>query len=126
MTAVSVWGNMGNQAYALPMVSLTPAIPSTQAYLLAWSTDDQALAYVPASIDATGNINTAGSINVAAGKLYSVAGVQVVATRRTGWGAPTGTPARGAFNSDTATLQEVARRLHALIDDLTTHGLIGA
>jgi hypothetical protein len=52
-------------------------------------------------------------------------GTQVVGTRATGWGAPTGTATRTTFATDTVTLIELARRLKALIDDLTTHGLVG-
>lgn len=44
----------------------------------------------------------------------------------TGWGAPTGTATRTTFATDTVTLIELARRVHALIDDLTTLGLIKA
>ena len=52
-------------------------------------------------------------------------GIQVVGTRLTGWGAPTGTATRTTFATTTVTLPELAERLHALIDDLTTHGLVG-
>lgn len=52
--------------------------------------------------------------------------VKVVGTRRTGWAAPTGTAARTAFDTATATTGELAQRLKALIDDLSAHGLIGA
>ncbi|MFF2245151.1 hypothetical protein ACFVTM_13335 [Arthrobacter sp. NPDC058130] len=70
-------------------------------------------------------------------------GVQVVKSRRTGWGAATGTVDRTAYAayaaptyaaaptmSDMQTLanqvQANSRHLAALIQDLTTHGLIGA
>ena len=46
MATQTIWGNVGNEAFALPMVKLTPAIPATQNYLLAWSVADQALDYV--------------------------------------------------------------------------------
>ncbi len=51
--------------------------------------------------------------------------VQILGTRQTGWGAPTGTATRTTFDTSSATTQDVAERLKALIDDLTTHGLIG-
>jgi len=51
---------------------------------------------------------------------------QVVSARKTGWGAPTGTPTRTAFDTSTVTLPQLAERLKALIDDLTSHGLVGA
>lgn len=53
-------------------------------------------------------------------------GTQVVGTRVTGWGAPTGTPTRSTFATGSVTLPQLAERVKALIDDLTTHGLIGA
>jgi hypothetical protein len=57
--------------------------------------------------------------------LINLQGTQVLTTRRTGWGAPTGTATRTSFNTATATTAQLAERLKALIDDLTTHGLIG-
>jgi len=52
-------------------------------------------------------------------------GTQVVGARRTGWGAPTGTATRTTFATDTVSLIDLARAVKALIDDLTSHGLIG-
>lgn len=51
---------------------------------------------------------------------------QVVSARRTGWATPTGTATRTTFATETVTLSQLAERVKALIDDLTTHGLIGA
>jgi carbonic anhydrase/acetyltransferase-like protein (isoleucine patch superfamily) len=56
----------------------------------------------------------------------SLNGTQVISTRRTGWVAPTGTATRTTFATSTVTLTQLAERVKALIDDLTTHGLIGA
>lgn len=55
-----------------------------------------------------------------------VNGSLVVQARRTGWTAATGTATRTAFATSTATTQDVAERLKALIDDLLAHGLIAA
>lgn len=57
-----------------------------------------------------------------------VNGSKVVGPRRTGWASPTGTATRTAFDTTSVTLQGLAERLKALIDDLNTggHGLIGA
>ncbi len=52
--------------------------------------------------------------------------VPVVTTRRTGWGQPTGTATRAGFATGSVTLQQLAERVKALIDDLTAHGLIGS
>jgi hypothetical protein len=51
---------------------------------------------------------------------------QLLTDRRTGWGAPTGTATRTTFASGSVTLPQLAERVKALIDDLTTHGLIGS
>jgi hypothetical protein len=53
-------------------------------------------------------------------------GTQILTTRRTGWGAPTGTLTRTTFATGSVTLVQLAERVAALITDLTTHGLIGA
>jgi len=53
-------------------------------------------------------------------------GLQVMGNRRTGWGAPTGTTTRTTFATTTVTTEQLAQRVYALIDDLMTHGLIGA
>jgi len=55
----------------------------------------------------------------------SAAPVQVVGDRVTGWTAATGTATRTGFATSTATTEEVAQALKALIDDLISHGLIG-
>jgi len=65
-----------------------------------------------------------GNIDLNSG-VYKVAATQVVTSRQTGWGAPTGTADRNTFATGTVTLSELAERVKALIDDLTTHGLIG-
>ncbi len=54
------------------------------------------------------------------------AGNQVLAARRTGWSAASGTASRSSFATGTVTTAELAERVKALIDDLTAHGLIGA
>ena len=56
---------------------------------------------------------------------YFVNNVQVIGGRATGWGAPTGTATRAAFNTTTVTLPQLAERVKALIDDLASHGIIG-
>ena len=62
----SIWGNMNNEAYALPMIKLTPVLPLTQRYVLGWSTVDQGLDYFSElAIDALGNLLTNGMVAVA-------------------------------------------------------------
>lgn len=58
--------------------------------------------------------------------VYRVGSTKVVGNRATGWSAPTGTAQRSAFDTSTVTTSQLAQRLKALIDDLTSHGLIGS
>lgn len=71
------------------------------------------------------DLATGDSLNIVSGALM-VAATNVVGTRKTGWGAPTGTATRTTFATSTVTTAQLAERVKALIDDLTTHGLIGA
>jgi hypothetical protein len=69
-------------------------------------------------LDSSGNLDALASFKVNA--------TQVVGARKTGWTAMTGTATRTAIPSDTPTNQQLGRCLKALIDDLITHGLLGA
>jgi hypothetical protein len=58
----------------------------------------------------------------------AVAGVRVVNARKSGWSTPAGTATRTSFDTATVTLEQLAQRVKALIDDLHSsagHGLIG-
>jgi hypothetical protein len=55
----------------------------------------------------------------------TIAGTQVLTSRRTGWTAATGTATRTTFATGSVTLPVLAEHLKALIDDLITHGIIG-
>lgn len=126
MAAFAMWGNVGNQAYGMPLVSLTPVDPTAQGYVLAWDTVNQALAFMPMSFDsASGDVTNAGNFGLAAGKVYKVNGLQVTGARITGWVASTGTPNRATFDTATVTLAQLAGAVMALKQDLTTHGMIG-
>lgn len=74
----------------------------------------------------TGETFRAGGGTVNTTVSYSVNGTKVVGTRVTGYGVPTGTATRTTFATGSVTLPQLAERVKALIDDLTTHGLIGA
>jgi hypothetical protein len=69
-------------------------------------------------LDVNGIVNT--SVN------FAVGGTQVVGARRTGWDFPSGTSDRTTFATSSVTTSQLAQRVKALIDDLRTHGLIGA
>jgi hypothetical protein len=60
------------------------------------------------------------------GNTLKVSGTQVVEGRKTGWAGPTGTATRTTFATSTVTTEQLAERVKALVDDLTSHGLIGA
>lgn len=64
-------------------------------------------------------------VNPVSNVALQAAGVSVVGTRKTGWSAPTGTTTRTTFATSTVTTAQLAERVKALIDDLTSHGLIG-
>jgi hypothetical protein len=72
----------------------------------------------------TGGLQGSGTINMD-NSLYKD-GTQVVGGRVTGWAAATNTKSRATFDTTTVTLPQLAARVGQLIDDLTTHGLIGA
>lgn len=122
---VNIWGNVGNQGYALPMVKLTP-FDTTTKQVLGWNPTEQALDYLPLEVDSTtGNVTASGNMTIPAGHHYRVDGNQVVGNRRTGWTAATGTATRTAFDTGTVTTTQLAERVKALTDDLIAHGLIG-
>jgi hypothetical protein len=75
---------------------------------------------------ATGLVTFNNGVNVASGQIYSVNNTQVVAARRTGWTAATGTATRTTFATSTVTTAQLAERVKALLDDLISHGLIGS
>jgi len=97
---------------------------------------------VSEAISAAGSINTLvnifsylpsnstfsfGGVSIVAGTAaLFMNSTQVISGRRTGWAAPTGTATRTTFATGSVTLPQLAERVKALIDDLTTHGLIGA
>lgn len=78
------------------------------------------------AVDVSLSRTAANQLSLGSGDTLAVNGTQVITSRRTGWGAPTGTATRTSFATDTVTLINLARAVKALIDDLTTHGLIGA
>jgi hypothetical protein len=60
------------------------------------------------------------------GAFQGAGGVQIIGARQAGWGVPTGTATRTTFATSSVTLEQLAQRVKALVDDLTLHGLIGA
>ncbi|HEY6141591.1 MAG TPA: hypothetical protein VI670_27850, partial [Thermoanaerobaculia bacterium] len=55
-----------------------------------------------------------------------VANAKIIGARQTGWTAASGVATRTTFATSTVTLSVLAEHVKALIDDLLTHGLIGA
>jgi len=66
------------------------------------------------------------AFNVVGISSLRLGGNQVLRTRIQGWAAPTGQANRSTFDTGSVSTAELAQRVKALIDDLTTHGLIGA
>lgn len=78
------------------------------------------------SITGTSLVANNGAQNGILGPLsLQLNNLQVVSTRVTGWGAPTGTATRTTFATGAVTLPQLAERVKALLDDLVIHGLIG-
>jgi len=72
------------------------------------------------------NTFAAVNLNIDTNGDYRVNNARVVTDRQVGWGAMTGTATRTSFATSTVTLEELAERVKALLDDLAVHGLIGA
>jgi hypothetical protein len=76
------------------------------------------------------NIFTRGFGTVNAAVAFWCGDKKILGPRKTGWSKPTGTATKTAFDTATATTQQLAERLKALIDDLHGtgggHGLIDA
>lgn len=109
-------GNSANSAY-MAAVALTADASSVTSYL---------------QLNANGGNLTFGNgganildIQSATGE-YRMNGTKVVGARQTGWAAATGTATRTTFDTATVTTAQLAERVKALIDNLITHGLIGA
>jgi hypothetical protein len=76
------------------------------------------------TVSGLSSLSVAGDSDVS--EAYRVDGVKVVGNRVTGWGLPTGTASRAAFDTGAITAGQLAQRIKALIDDLRAHGLIGS
>jgi hypothetical protein len=88
---------------------------------------------VPSTSTTTGTIVCPGGVGIAGAGYFGdivqatsfqVGGTKVIGARETGWTAGTGTPNKGAYNADTATLLQVAQRVLAISQALRNHGLI--
>lgn len=79
--------------------------------------------HIQAASNTDYGLHVEGMVNTTA--VYQVGGTQVVRARVTGWGTPTGTTTKTAFDTATVTTSQLAERVKGLIEDLKTHGLIG-
>lgn len=70
-------------------------------------------------------VQQSARIDISNGDHY-ILGNKIITARRTGWTAATGTATRSSFDTSTVTTAQLAERVKALLDDLITHGLIGA
>lgn len=69
---------------------------------------------------------SATALDLRNGGVIQSGGTQVLDSRKTGWTAATGTPSRATFDTASVTTAQLAQRVAALLDDLISHGLIGA
>lgn len=53
-------------------------------------------------------------------------GLKILGARQTGWTAATGNATRSTFATGSVTTEQLAERVKALLDDLISHGIIGA
>jgi hypothetical protein len=75
----------------------------------------------------TERLSVTGNIQLtSAADSFMVGTNNVVGSRKTGWAAAGGTATRTTFATSNVTTEQLAERVKALIDDLTSHGLIGA
>lgn len=90
------------------------------------TTDNELALYLPGTVARADSLSHAVEFNTANvnGRLV-IANQQVVGRRKIDWYAPTGTATRSTFATSTVTLEQLAERMKALIDDLAAHGLIG-
>lgn len=95
---------------------------NTNAIKTLWSSVDTQFQFT------NGGVNRA-AFNLSGSPALLIGGQIVVKSRITGWGLPTGTATRTAFDTATVTTQQLAERVKALLDDLNIntsgHGLIG-
>lgn len=75
-------------------------------------------------------VTAAQNLAIAAGYKLRISGQPVVGPRVTGWSLPSGVSSRASFDTSSVTVQELAKRLKALLEDLHAsgtgnHGLIG-
>lgn len=78
---------------------------------------------------AGGTVNLGSSTNYFStmyGTTLRLGSTQVLSARKTGWAAASGVATRTTFATTTVTTQQLAERVKALIDDLISHGAIGA
>lgn len=92
-------------------------------YLALWTLNGTDILINPSSAE-TARF-TSAALNLASGKVIQVASTQIMTSRRTGWTAASGTATRTTFDTTTVTLEQLAQRVKALIDDFITHGAIG-
>jgi hypothetical protein len=88
------------------------------------SYDRTGAAYKPMTYSASLHTFAQGNLDISTGFL-SMAGTQVLTSRRTGWAAATGTATRSTFVTGSVTLSVLAEHVKALIDDFIAHGAIG-
>lgn len=114
-TADLRFGQFGANSY---ITAASSGADNTSLYFRTASAGSEATSVV---IDSSGSVNIARS-----GQSLKIEGAAVIGARKTGWGIPTGTATRTAFDTATVTTPELAETVKALVDDMRAHGSIGA
>lgn len=125
----SAWGFTDFSAYSIVPLwrALYDAGGVASRLFTTAASDNDLLLSVPGTAFSYGEV-TMGSPVVNLSSISAqlrVAGTQVLSSRKTGWAASSGTTSRTGL-SDSSDLAAVRSHLIALLNDLTTHGLIGA
>lgn len=118
------WSTTSHPTYL--SFSTTPIGSITQADIMRLQ-NDGSTTIGGATLDPAGTnkLYVLGNVNITTGSVYKVNNVQVLGARNTGWTAPTGTPTKTGFATSTVTTAVLAEHVKAVIDALTTHGILG-
>ena len=105
-------------------ISLTPTVNTAGAEQSQWTVRSRVAGSMVPQLTlgqglvvggATGGFQGTGTVSATG---YHINGLAVLSARRTGWAVATGTATRTTFPTTTVTLEQLAERVKALIDDL--------
>lgn len=121
---LNIPGNGTGNAFNIKNSSATSVFSITGLGVVGISATTAATTSTSGALVIGGGVGISGDVVIATGKGLKNGTVQVVGARQTGFTAMTGTATKTAIDTDTALLQDIARRLKAIDDALRAHGLI--